>query len=99
MVIAQDVCPFEGSYGQIGFLLCSDQRTIVLECDECSRIWLRPDMVDTEHALFAKPPAFLVPGFGYSVLSPPARWATRAEVIAYGWSAYILSEGKALDEH
>ncbi len=98
MVIGQDFCPFEGSYGQIGFLLCSDQQTIVLMCDECNQIWLSPDAVDVEHALFVEPPAFLVPGFDYSIQSPLARWATRSEVISYGWSAYIRGEGNALDE-
>jgi hypothetical protein len=98
MVIAQDFCPFEGDYGQIGFLICSDQQTIVLMCDECNRIWLSPDALDDNHALFADPPAFLVPGFDYSVQWPQSRWATRLEVMSYGWSAYIRGGSKALDE-
>ena len=98
MVIAQDFCPFEGDYGQIGFLICSDQQTLVLMCDECSRIWRHPDALDDEHALFAEPPDFLVPGLDCSVKAPQGRWATRSEVESFGWSAYIRGDGKALGE-
>lgn len=98
MLVAQDYCPFEGDYGQIGFLICSDHQTIVLMCNECNRIWLSPEELDTEHALFVDPPDFMIPGLDCSVLAPKSRWATRAEIDHYGWSVYILSGGKALDE-
>ena len=84
MVIAQDFCPFEGEYGQIGFLICSDHQTLVLMCDECNRIWISPDALDADHALIAKPPDFLVPGLDCSVQGPQSRWAARLEVASYG---------------
>jgi hypothetical protein len=98
MIIVQDFCPFEGDYGQIGFLLCSDHQTLVLMCDECNRIWKRPDELEDAHALFAEPPDFLIPGLECSARAPQSRWATQSEVMSYGWSAYIRGEGKALDE-
>jgi hypothetical protein len=98
VVIVQDSCPFEGPYGQIGFLLCSDHQTIVLMCDECNRIWLHPERLEADHALFAEPPDFLVPDFECSIRAPLSRWATRAEIELYGWSTFIQGDGKALDE-
>ena len=85
--------------GGVGFLRCDDGATIVVMCDECDAVWLHPDRTGSrDDALYTSPPAFQVPGLACSLTGGSSGWATRAEVEAAGWQAYIAGEGKALGE-
>ena len=90
MIIRQDTCPLDGQYGQIGFLVCSDGKSLVLECNECGSIWLYPDPINGLNIVDLDPPDYILSDLGCSAKSPPARWATRQEVIDYGWADYII---------
>ncbi len=92
MLVAQYYCPFDGPYGQIGFRLCSDGKTIVLMCDECDAIWEHPDHLKAENYISAEPPDFYLPDIKCSVKAPLSRWATREEVIKSGWQNFIIGE-------
>jgi hypothetical protein len=78
---------------RIGFRLASDGATMILLCDECAHVWLRPDEVDAAHALDPLRPELgrRLPG----VSLEGSRWATPDEVLGYGWGAYIAALGAA----
>lgn len=90
-------CPICGD-GVIGFRRCSDGQTLVLLCDECDTVWLDPQQIDAEHALYPTEPDFIVPTLDCSISAPASRWATRAEVELRGWGQYIAGEWHAPDE-
>lgn len=79
--------------GTIGFVLCSDQKTMVLVCDECESTWLDPSNVSPIQVLYPKAPDFKVPGLECSIKAPDARWATREEIMQKGWGHYIADCG------
>lgn len=95
VIVAQYSCPFDGPYGQIGFRLCSDGKTIVLMCDECGAVWLSPEFIEADNFLRVLPPNFVIPGIQCSVQFPESRWATRNEIIQYGWGNFILAENSS----
>lgn len=82
--------------GLVGFLLCPDNETLVLACDECDTVWLDPQEVNASQALYPSPPDFRVPNLDCSLRQ--SRWATREEVTRRGWDVYIAGEGPALNE-
>lgn len=92
MIVAQNFCPFDGPYGQIGFRLCSDGKTIVLMCDECDAVWLDPQNLEGESFLSLQSSDFIVPGTDCSVRFPESRWATRDEIVNFGWEKFIVDE-------
>lgn len=82
-------CPF-CRYGTIVFGKCSDNKTIVLICEECESIWLDPQKVGIEYMLDAPPPGYYVATLECcSIALPPARWATEEEILERGWGKYI----------
>jgi hypothetical protein len=97
MLRVEAFCPI-CKWGAIGFRQCSDGKTIVLMCDECDAVWLDPQEIDSDHALFPAPPEFLVPTLECSVSVPLSHWATQKEITTRGWACYIAGESKALDE-
>lgn len=62
-------------------------------CDECDSVWLDPERITEEYVLYTAPPDFSIPGLQCSIQSPPARWASREEIIRKGWGSYIFREG------
>jgi hypothetical protein len=96
MFIATD-CPLEEN-GQVGFRLCSDEKTMVLMCDECDAVWLRPDLIDLDHAIYPQQPHFLIGNENCSIKKPLSHWATQQEIEKCGWAEFIQREAKALDE-
>lgn len=80
------------SAGPIGFRRCSDEKTMVLLCSECDVVWLRPDAVTLETAIFLNSPDFVVDGLDCSVGVPLSRWAKKGEIEAVGWDSYIAGE-------
>ena len=44
--------------GILGFLRCSDGRTIVVMCEECSSVWLTSDEVEDKYPLYPEAPRF-----------------------------------------
>lgn len=78
--------------GVLGFRRCSDKATIVLMCDECHLVWLRPDRIAVEEGISPDPPAFVVPGLTCSIKRPEADWATREDIKRVGWQALIFDE-------
>jgi hypothetical protein len=84
--------------GNIGFRRCSDEKALVLMCDECDALWLSPTTVGPEHALYARPPDFKVPGMGCAIAGGQAGWASRDEVSRQGWIESVAGEGNAMDE-
>jgi hypothetical protein len=97
MICVASVCPLCGE-GSRGFRLCSDQRTLVVMCDECDAIWLDIRRLEAEQAVYPSAPTFKLPNRDCSVMAPQSRWATRAEVTAHGWQDHIAKEGPSLDE-
>ena len=97
MLYIKTSCPI-CTEGMVGFRRCSDNETIVLMCDECDTVWLRPQEVNASHALYPSPPEYLVPTLECSIKSPHSQWAEEEDVAEKGWSTYVAGEGKALGE-
>ena len=80
-------------YGSVAFRKCSNDKTIILLCEECESIWLTPEGVDASSALAASQPDYLVPALEEcSWALPLARWATMEEIIERGWGIHIAGE-------
>lgn len=91
MLYSDPPCP-ACEQGVLGFRMCSDQETLVLMCDECDAIWLKPGEVTNVPARFARCPEYVLEGLGVSVKPPASRWATREEIERNGWGAYLAGE-------
>jgi hypothetical protein len=84
-------CPACGE-GLLGFQMCSDGKTIVLVCDECDAVYLRPDAITRETALFPSWPDFLIEGLGCSIATAAgARWATLEEIRAAQLEKFVAT--------
>ena len=46
--------------GAIGFVTCSDKKTIVLISDECDATWLNPSDIRADNAIFPQSPEFFL---------------------------------------
>jgi hypothetical protein len=90
-------CPI-CSNGAIGFRKCSDGRTIVLMCDECNAVWLRPDAIKQEAAIYPSAPDYIVSAVGCSIASPNASWAELHDIKAAGWEKFVAGHGEALGD-
>ena len=85
--------------GAVGFRKCSDGRTLVLVCDECDAVWLRPEAITAETAVFPSSPDFRIEGLGCSIATASgSRWATLEEIRAAQLEAFVAGEGEALGE-
>jgi hypothetical protein len=93
MYCIKELCPL-CYWGQIGFRLCSDKKTVVLMCDECDAVWLRPGDVNTSIPLYPQSPDFIVPGLECSILSPHSQWACKSDIIRVGWEQFIANDDK-----
>lgn len=80
-------CPCCGE-GQVGFRRCSDGETLVLLCEQCALVWLHPARLSAKTAQDPLSPEFRRRHPGVDLRN--SRWATAAEVEAWGWSAYLL---------
>lgn len=89
-------CPIEKN-GQIGFRTCSDGETQVLMCDECGAVWLHPEKLEVENAIYPIAPLFIIVD-KVSVAGACARWATLNDIEKRGWAQYITRTLQALDE-
>ena len=92
-----DPCPVCAA-GFVGFVLCSDQKTVVMVCEECDSLWKVPGKITSETALYTDGPDFTVPGLNCSIAHPAARWAERNDIEKVGWGDFIHGEEKAMDE-
>lgn len=84
------------------FMLCTDGKSVVLECDECGAVWLDPRRFDASDVFFPSEPDFSIPIEGCSMLRPNVSAASRAEVEGAGLGDMIAGEGKAMwedDQH
>lgn len=89
MFYARD-CPICGADGAVGFRMCSDGKTIVLVCDECDSVWLRPDQITGETLILASGPDLIIEGLGCSIsVAHGAHWATLDEIRAAGLERFI----------
>lgn len=71
--------------GPLGFVMCSDGRTVALVCDDCDATWLDPADVEDEEPLFPGAPDYFVEGREASInFLQGARWATLEELRARG---------------
>jgi hypothetical protein len=67
-------------------------------CDECNAVWLRPEAISLESAIFPAAPDYMVDGLNCSVASPHGGWAGLEEIKKAKLERFIAGEGKALDE-
>lgn len=79
-------CP-QCDQGVRGFRTCGEQP--LLMCDECEAVWSRPDAAA---ATFPAQPDLPSPLTARSLIGPSARWCSRPEVDAAGWSDAIVGE-------
>ena len=88
-------CPICGKGGQLAFLLCDDQTTLVVICEECSSIWQSP--MDVGHGVIyaADPPDWHIPELRCGI-GEGSRWATRQEIEDAGFGDSIAGESDAL---
>ena len=61
-------------------------------CDECGAVWLHPEKLEVENAIYPIAPLFI------SVAGACARWATLNDIEKRGWAQYITRALQALDE-
>lgn len=86
-------CPFCGTYGQMRFWRCPGGQVVVV-CDECSAFFPSPERVGLSDALTdPKSPDWWSPDLGHAVAGPGSRYASRPEVAAAGWGAFVAGEG------
>ncbi len=97
MFFVQTVCPM-CTTGKVGFRRCAPGLHIVLMCDDCNSVWLQPDGVFADTALYPQAPDFVVPTLHCSIRRPLSDWARREEIAQAHWEQFIYGEGKALDE-
>ena len=97
MLFIKEDCPV-CSYGNVGFRKCSDQKTIVLMCDECDAVWLDKGEIKSENAIFPEAPDFNLPGSSISIANPKASWASIEDIKSVNLEEFIAGEGKAMDE-
>jgi hypothetical protein len=91
MFYVEEICPY-CEVGEIGFRRCDDGVTLVLMCDECNFVWFDPKRIKLGEAVLPDMATSKVPGTMYSVGGGAADWATRAEIEAAGWQAFIFGE-------
>ncbi|WP_152525050.1 hypothetical protein [Marinobacter sp. C1S70] len=83
--------------GILGFLRCSDGRTIVVMCEECSSVWLTPDEVEDKYPLYPEAPRFfLLPNSNVSISGGDSGWASLEEISSAGMGDYA-DEGRSYD--
>lgn len=87
MTSIKSICPL-CEQGARGFYKCSDNKTIVLLCDECDAIWLDPTKTNEPDSVFASAPDYQIPGLQCALSGEAADWATESEICAYGWSGF-----------
>ena len=92
MYYISTLCP-ACSTGALGFRRCSDGKSIVLLCNECAAVWLQPNTITAESAIFPTGPDYEVAELGCTIASPRADWAVRKEIEAAGWKAFIAGDG------
>src|SRR5581483_9602336 len=98
MYYATALCPVCKG-GAVGFRKCSDCSTLVLVCDECDAVWLRPDGITPETAVFPSSPEFRIEALDCSIgTGSGSRWATLEEIRAAQQEAFVAGEGDALRE-
>jgi hypothetical protein len=97
MLFTKEKCPV-CSYGNVGFRKCSDQKTLVLMCDECDAVWLKPEEIKFENAIFPDAPDFYLPGSSISISNPKSSWASIKDIKRLKFEKFIAGEGKAMDE-
>ena len=94
MFYIENLCPACHS-GAIGFLRCNDGISVVLMCNECDAVWVNPNLVTIESAIFPSGPDFVVDAIGCSIAGDFARWAVKEEVERFGWTHLIAGDGTA----
>lgn len=77
--------------GLLGFLLCSDAKTVVVMCEECSSVWLTPDELE-QPPIVTEAPRYLLPESDVSISGGSARWASFQEIDDSGMSGYASRE-------
>jgi hypothetical protein len=91
LMIHAGACDFCDHQGWLGFYLCGDNETIVLLCDECDTVYASPtDKNRGVPTRLGEPPEYLVEALDTSIAG--GRDATRDEIIARGWGAFIEGE-------
>lgn len=90
MFFLESSCPVCGD-GLLGFLRCSDARTVVVMCEECASIWRAPGDVELA-PIFVEPPHFLLPNSDIAVSGGISGWAALVEVQRAGYRQYASPE-------
>ncbi|WP_145193066.1 hypothetical protein [Gimesia chilikensis] len=94
----EELCPICRT-GSIGFRMCSDNNAIVFLCDECGTVWLNPNHVSVESALFPESPEYYVEQLQCSLASSTgAKWATKEEIDAAGFTNLIAGESGSISD-
>ena len=94
----EELCPI-CHVGPIGFLMCSDGKTLVLVCDECNAVWLDAHAVLAESAVFPSSPEYSVEQLHCSVASSAgARWATMEVIESANLSILVSGEGESIND-
>lgn len=88
MYYVDQYCPICQT-GTVCFRICSDNKHIVLMCDECDSIWLDPNIIEATNVVYPVAPNFTIPGLTCSVKSPQSRWATKQEIAKQKWLIFI----------
>lgn len=75
--------------GILGFLRCSDGKTIVIMCEECNSVWLSPNEVARESPIYPEAPDFILPESCVSIIGGDSGWASHDEIKSAGFEAYV----------
>ncbi len=87
MVFVKTVCPI-CTTGNVG-CRCAPGPQLVLMCDECDSVWLKPDNIVADTALYPQGPDFIVPTLNCSISRPLSDWANQEEIAYSHWEQYI----------
>ena len=91
MFYLEESCPVCED-GILGFLKCSDGKTIVVMCEECCSVWLKPDEIGCEEPIYPQAPDFRLPNTDISVKGGGSEWAAYEEIIDIGFGVYVSKE-------
>lgn len=95
MFYASPVCPACGG-GVVGFRKCSDGKTLVLVCDECNAVWVHPNGITADTAVFPSSPDFRIQDLDCSIAATNGScWATLEEIKAANMDNFVAGEGQA----
>ena len=97
MFYLENSCPV-CTDGILGFIKCSDNKTITIMCDECNSVWMRPEETESGAPVFPQPPGFELLDEDISISREDSDWATYDEIVSEELEDFV-SHDREYNQH